>query len=526
MIPPLHYPLYAVHGDNDLAYEGWLVLTRGIGHDPSDRNGENFRRFPHRCIVRLNNGYGDQGTIPAPEHYADFAQRCAHFVEASPGCHIWIIGNEPNHAQERPDGRPITAQDYAECFTLCRDAIRALQFHSGDQVLVAAIAPWNVDTGAWLPYFDTVQFELPVGGCDGFAVHTYAREQTPESVTDTARMDPPFEMWHNGFRTYTDWMSAILPRFQGLPVYLTEFCIAGEPWQDVNTGFVQAAYAEIDGWNRLQPTRPILCAALYRWEYDQWHIDDKPNVHADFYAAVERGYTVPPIDDPDPPIGGDMKNPGFEYPYNEDSTHSTVKVAEGWTYFASSGKPPERDGPCALPEYKPLDKAQDPRRVYEGQVAQCWFIRWKVFDAGVYQRVESVVGATYRLSVMAQAWCSNKDDPEVSDGELYITLGIDPTGGTDAFAPSVAWSEWEYVGAKYQQYHSPSVLASGGNLTLFVRAWNKWELSHNDIYIDDAHLSREGDPDPPDGGEMDYDYIRRIVREEIDKTVWAVGAPS
>jgi hypothetical protein len=34
--------LYSVHGDNDLTYKGgYLVLTRAIGHDPNDRNGEN-----------------------------------------------------------------------------------------------------------------------------------------------------------------------------------------------------------------------------------------------------------------------------------------------------------------------------------------------------------------------------------------------------------------------------------------------------------------------------------------------------
>jgi hypothetical protein len=233
--------LYGVHGDNVLDYEGWLVLTRGIGADPDDRNGENFQRFRHTKIVRLNNGYGDQGTIPAPDKYEDFARRCANFVEMSPGCSRWIIGNEPNLEIERPGGMPIAPAMYAECFTLCRDAIKALQFHSGDQVLVAAVGPWNDKTkyptnlsGDWIRYFEDVQYDLGVNGCDGFAIHTYAREQTPESVTSNDRMGAPFEMYHNGFRTYMDWMAAVLPRFQGLPVYLTEFCIAGKSWQDIS----------------------------------------------------------------------------------------------------------------------------------------------------------------------------------------------------------------------------------------------------------------------------------------------------
>jgi len=141
-----------------------------------------------------------------------------------------------------------------------------------------------------------------------------------------------------------------------------------------------------------------------------------------------------------------------------------------------------------LPEYKPLNKSQDPRRVWDGQTAQCWFIRWKVFDAGIYQRVAVEPGASYQFDAMAQAWCSNSDDPAVSDGEMYVSLGIDPNGGTDAFSAVVGWTDWARVGADYKRFKSPVVVASGEHITVFVRAWNKWKLSHNDIYIDDTHL--------------------------------------
>lgn len=219
-----------------------------------------------------------------------------------------------------------------------------------------------------------------------------------------------------------------------------------------------------------------------------------------------------------------LKNQSFEYPYHEDEEHSTVKVAEGWTYWASDGKPPERDGPCQLPEYKPLPKSEDVHRVYEGNVAQCWFIRWKIMDAGIYQRVDSVAGADYQFSIMCQAWCSDKNDPRVSDGELNVQIGIDPTGGTDPFAPSVVYSDWKWVGPEYERYLSPRVQAKGAKLTVFVRAWNKWELSHNDIYVDSAQLTRYGGTEPPDGGDIDYSAIRQIVREELDRTVWKGGA--
>ena len=50
----------------------------------------------HRChrtngfgvIVRLNNGYMPNGTIPHSTEYQRFAQRCANFVRSSGGAKI------------------------------------------------------------------------------------------------------------------------------------------------------------------------------------------------------------------------------------------------------------------------------------------------------------------------------------------------------------------------------------------------------------------------------------------------------
>ena len=99
--------LYAIHGKNDLDYDGWVILTEGIGRDPGNYHGTDYRGLQQTPIVRLNHGYHPHGTIPQMGQYNDFARRVANFVAASPGCSRWIIGNEPNHEQERPQGRPI-----------------------------------------------------------------------------------------------------------------------------------------------------------------------------------------------------------------------------------------------------------------------------------------------------------------------------------------------------------------------------------------------------------------------------------
>ncbi len=84
---------------------GWIVFTEAVGHDPRNQAGRDFRSYSSRgfgVICRINNGYHPQGTLPASQYYGDFAQRCGNFVASSPGCRIWIIGNETNYEIERP----------------------------------------------------------------------------------------------------------------------------------------------------------------------------------------------------------------------------------------------------------------------------------------------------------------------------------------------------------------------------------------------------------------------------------------
>lgn len=89
----------------EVGRKGWIVFTEELGSDPAVRTGQNYRAYSDQgygVIVRLNNGYFPNGTIPNSQRYADFARRCANFVAASDGCKIWIIGNEMNYRIERP----------------------------------------------------------------------------------------------------------------------------------------------------------------------------------------------------------------------------------------------------------------------------------------------------------------------------------------------------------------------------------------------------------------------------------------
>ena len=308
--------LYGIHDPGgetlmgDAGRKGWVLVTEEVGKDTHDHGGRDYRYLQdagYGVIVRLNHGYGAPsrgtfpGTIPArdPDEsaYQEFAVRCGNFVESSAGCHLWIIGNETKHSNEwpgGPEGQMITPQMYASCFRRCYTQIHRRKGHGMDQVIAAAVAPWNAsaqypgnERGDWIKYFVDVLTALD-GRCDGIALHTYTHGADPAKVTSLERMDPPFRDRYYEFRSYRQFMEAIPLRLRGLPVYITE-TDQNDPWAHSSQEWVQAAYAEIDLWNRDPTHQSIRCLLLYRWlAHDQWTFSAVRAVHDGLRAAVAR----------------------------------------------------------------------------------------------------------------------------------------------------------------------------------------------------------------------------------------------
>lgn len=309
---------------------GWVLVTEAIGHDPNDRSGADYRRLSDRdlgVIVRLNNAYNPGGTIPYERDYAAFAQRCANFVAASQGAHLWIIGNETNHPIEWPGaewnwgpgwpapvspdkrGEEITPARYAACFVACRRAIKAVPGHAQDQVLVAGPAPWNIlltyaanPNGDWVKYFADLLAAIGPGNLDGITLHTYTHGASPSLITSEEKLgDPRFAQRRFHFRAYQDFMAAIPAAMRSLPVYITETNQGDNAWENANSGWVRAAYGEIDAWNR-EHEQKIRSLLLYRWprvQGDRWGIEGLGGVIEDFRQALGARYRwAPEAEDP------------------------------------------------------------------------------------------------------------------------------------------------------------------------------------------------------------------------------------
>lgn len=334
-VPPLRDDespfIYGIHdpGGEHLVRQagvtGWVLYTTLVNEPPQDFSS--LTREGFGVLVRLNWGYNPAGTLPHEALYPDFADLCGEWVRRSRGVSHWVIANEPNLRGERPgfgtpDEQVITPRMYANAFRQCRAAIRNVAGHEGDQVITAAVAPWNVDTkyeadphgvydanptGNWIDYFRDMLLALE-GDVDAVALHTYTHRvdlNTGETfITSEDRRWP--ELFpetggaHYHFRAYQDFMHAIPESMQYLPVYVTETNQDSDPntgatWFTQNLGWVQDAYAEIDRWNQDPTHQKIRALLLYRWRTeaeggDKWGISHNEGVKEGFRQALQHQY--------------------------------------------------------------------------------------------------------------------------------------------------------------------------------------------------------------------------------------------
>lgn len=316
--------IYGLHdrgGENLLIYNGeprgWVLVTEEIGHNPNDHRGADYQDIDSRglnVIVRLNNAYGPHGTIPHPDNYAAFAQRAANFVAASRGCHRWIIGNETNMEREQPRqhdsdrAEPITPRLYADCYNQVRRAIKSLAGHESDEVIIAAIAPWNNQTpyeadpkgvylrngnGNWLKYLRDITDVLHASGqgFDAIAMHAYSHGYDPGLIWSPETMGPPFQNYFYHFQHFKQQIWALRSAIPTTTFYITEANGDG-PWPYNSHGWVTEAYKAVNSWNTSMSKHKIACLILFRWmnDHEDWGMENKGGVHQDLHNAISKGF--------------------------------------------------------------------------------------------------------------------------------------------------------------------------------------------------------------------------------------------
>lgn len=291
----------------------WCVHTEAVGINPNDRSGKQYPANIVTNIVRLNNGYGKYtGVIPMPDKYADFAQRCANFVQASANIDYVVLGNEIALEWEQPSDAPITLATYMDCYRQCYDAIKSVAPHV--KIAPQAPAPWNnrvPDAQDWIKQLPQM-LSMAGGKVDWICLHAYTKGYGLDKFHNNPTMNPPFQNHKFGWEALWQYMDSIPLLFRHLPVMITE-TNGDDSWAHDHGDWIQALYAEIDNWNKRPGTQKILCAALFRWapHDDRWDMSRHGNAVNDFRQALTRdyrhGWSAGPVPTIAPKLGPNQK---------------------------------------------------------------------------------------------------------------------------------------------------------------------------------------------------------------------------
>jgi LysM repeat protein len=212
-----------------------------------------------------------------------------------------------------------------------------------------------------------------------------------------------------------------------------------------------------------------------------------------------------------------LTNPGFEQPYQQEGT-ADIFVANGWSvWYLTPGGP---DYPINCPDNAPAtckayrvpgyrntqpQNEKEPARARSGD-SQSWGVSYAVYIAGVYQRVTNLTAGTrVRFSAYLQGF--NCDDDRgcfggigrygysYEPGDMMTRVGIDPTGGTNAFSANVVWSSYLNPLDAFALQQVEAV-AQGAAVTVFVWSSPTFPEKHTQVYVDDASLIAIGQGTP------------------------------
>ena len=210
--------------------------------------------------------------------------------------------------------------------------------------------------------------------------------------------------------------------------------------------------------------------------------------------------TIPPV----APVllNGEMEcADGYEEGVNGAGT--TIRWPAGWTYVAQAGT--AKVNSARIQYTKACDGEGHVERIggEDSFVIRAQDIETppepgKPFDSVIYQQVAVEPGGDYSLSGWTLSLCGGSAVPNDCPDGYYMAkmLGLDPTGDTDATAPSVRWVEnranfitpdGERVGWSNLSISAP---AEAVTMTVFARLNSPFRWHGNHGFIDSLSLIR------------------------------------
>ena len=182
-----------------------------------------------------------------------------------------------------------------------------------------------------------------------------------------------------------------------------------------------------------------------------------------------------------------LSNGGFEEPYITLDGDPLRDVAAEWNPWHMEG-PGSPSWQNRQPSYSSMDDEGDVR---EGSFAQRVASFYETHEAGMYQVVETgiTIGMKLEFSAYAHVWSNASEDRSVSeyDGDVFVQVGIDPSGGSDPSSNEIIWST---LTERYDEYiqHVVSAVSKSNQVTVYVRSLVLKPQAYSQILWDDAIL--------------------------------------
>lgn len=190
---------------------------------------------------------------------------------------------------------------------------------------------------------------------------------------------------------------------------------------------------------------------------------------------------------------------------------SELEVPPGWTPLWVQGDQP---GINHRPEFKP-----EWDRVNNGKQAAKIFTTHASHDAVLARTVD--VQSSALVTVIAHGATF-----KLMAGHA-LRVGIDPTGALAYPNEGIIWSDWwgqdnnDWEAEEYHRFEV-SAMPQAGQVTVYLLSKSRFPAQTVASYWDDLTVVQAGTAPEPDGGDVDYERFRQIVREELDRTVWGV----
>jgi len=334
------------------------------------------------ALVRLNWGYNKEGTVPPPEERDRWIRAVLDTIRNSVA-DGWIIGNEPNNANEWWGDNPIPARYYAK---LVYDIWNSVPRH----VSVLACLPdayfYDPRVGSAESYLLEM---LNWIACDGFVVHGIVRSDSWQAFWDARRFgDPPYVGKHFGI---------------GAPLPMLRMLERRKPYELV----LWTEANPIDGWESGQAMEAIRAAVrvmsagmrlsmpllLYynRGNRDRW----------DFSA---------------------LSTPSVVFSRMVTSSHARLAWPLRGEIRVTQlfGANPDRYSKFNLPGHEGLDLVSDNYRVYAALPGWSWSAKGPTY--GIHVVTETAL-EIFGHAVQAQIVYAHLDETYVPEKPVYVGWG-------------------------------------------------------------------------------------------------------